>query len=318
MTLFKPNSIILIASNQPIVPLLMNNEIRSFIKYIQFERRYSIHTVEAYARDLNQFQLFLEPIHLINIVEANFTQIREWVVYLNAQEISNRSINRKITTLKSFYKYHLINQKIEINPATRVNVLKIEKKLPEFVDEENMAFLLDELQFPEDYMGVLSKTILDLFYGTGMRVEELVNIKSKYVDNVNLQLKVLGKRNKERIIPVSSRLMQQIREYVKVRNENISDAESSEYLFLTIKGNKIYKKLVYRQVNYYLSLVTTSSKKSPHVLRHTFATHLLNKGADLNAIKEILGHASLSATQIYTHNSIEKLKNVYKQAHPKA
>jgi len=296
----------------------MNKEIQDFTKYIQLERRYSIHTVEAYNRDLNQFQEFLDQIHLINIVKAEYPQIREWVVYLNNQEISNRSINRKITTLKSFYKYQLISQNIEVNPASKVNVLKTEKKLPEFVDEENMDFLLEKVEFTDDYIGMLSKTILDLFYGTGMRVEELVNLKHKNVDKVNLQVKVLGKRNKERIIPVSNQLMQQLILYSNYRNESISNAESSEYLFLTKNGNKIYKKLVYRQVNYYLSLVTTSSKKSPHVLRHTFATHLLNKGADLNAIKEILGHASLSATQIYTHNSIEKLKNVYKQAHPKA
>ena len=296
----------------------MNKEIQDFTKYIQLERRYSIHTVEAYNRDLNQFQEFLDQIHFINIVKAEYPHIREWVVYLNNQEISNRSINRKITTLKSFYKYQLISQNIEVNPASKVNVLKTEKKLPEFVDEENMDFLLEKVEFTDDYIGVLSKTILDLFYGTGMRVEELVNLKQKNVDKVNLQVKVLGKRNKERIIPVSNQLMQQLILYSDYRNESISNAESSEYLFLTKNGNKIYKKLVYRQVNYYLSLVTTSSKKSPHVLRHTFATHLLNKGADLNAIKEILGHASLSATQIYTHNSIEKLKNVYKQAHPKA
>ncbi len=296
----------------------MNKEIQDFTKYIQLERRYSIHTVEAYNRDLNQFQEFLNQIYLINIVKAEYPQIREWVVYLNNQEISNRSINRKITTLKSFYKYQLISQNIEVNPASKVNVLKTEKKLPEFVDEENMDFLLEKVEFTDDYIGVLSKTILDLFYGTGMRVEELVNLKHKNVDKVNLQVKVLGKRNKERIIPISKQLMQQLTLYSNYRNESISNAESSEYLFLTKNGNKIYKKLVYRQVNYYLSLVTTSSKKSPHVLRHTFATHLLNKGADLNAIKEILGHASLSATQIYTHNSIEKLKNVYKQAHPKA
>jgi len=296
----------------------MNKEIQDFTKYIQLERRYSIHTVEAYNRDLNQFQEFLDQIHFINIVKAEYPHIREWVVYLNNQEISNRSINRKITTLKSFYKYQLISQNIEVNPASKVNVLKTEKKLPEFVDEENMNFLLEKVEFTDDYIGVLSKTILDLFYGTGMRVEELVNLKQKNVDKVNLQVKVLGKRNKERIIPVSNQLMQQLILYSNYRNESISNAESSEYLFLTKNGNKIYKKLVYRQVNYYLSLVTTSSKKSPHVLRHTFATHLLNKGADLNAIKEILGHASLSATQIYTHNSIEKLKNVYKQAHPKA
>jgi len=296
----------------------MNKDILDFINYIQLERRYSAHTVEAYKRDLSQFQLFLEENNKGSILNATFNLIREWIVYLNSNSISNRSINRKITSLKSFYKYHLICNNIDVNPVKRVNVLKTEKKLPVFVEEEKMEILFDDIDFPDNYKGVISKTIIDLLYGTGLRVEEFVNIKLKDVDFVNQQIKVLGKRNKERIVPISNTVIRQIQIYLDRRSEIISDAKSSEYLFLTEKGNKIYKKFVYRQVNYYLSLVTTSSKKSPHVLRHTFATHLLNKGADLNAIKEILGHASLSATQIYTHNSIEKLKNVYKQAHPKA
>ncbi len=296
----------------------MNKEIQDFIDYIQLERRYSVHTVSAYCVDIEQFQLFLNENYSINIVDSDFANIRAWIVSLNSQKISNRSINRKISSLKSFYKYHLICQNIDVNPATKVNVLKTEKKLPVFVEEDKMEFLFEELKFSEDYMGVFSKTILDLFYGTGIRVEELVNLKEIDVDTDKLQIKVLGKRNKERIIPISNTVAQQIKLYITLKKETISNAKMSEFLFLTKNGNKVYKKLVYRQVNYYLSLVTTNSKKSPHVLRHTFATHLLNKGADLNAIKEILGHASLSATQIYTHNSIEKLKNVYKQAHPKA
>jgi len=296
----------------------VNKEIQDFIDYIQLERRYSVHTVSAYSVDIEQFQLFLNENYSINIVDSDFANIRAWIVSLNSQKISNRSINRKISSLKSFYKYHLICQNIDVNPATKVNVLKTEKKLPVFVEEDKMEYLFDELKFSEDYMGVFSKTILDLFYGTGIRVEELVNLKEIDVDTDKLQIKVLGKRNKERIIPISNTVAQQIKLYITLKKEVISNAKMSEFLFLTKNGNKVYKKLVYRQVNYYLSLVTTNSKKSPHVLRHTFATHLLNKGADLNAIKEILGHVSLSATQIYTHNSIEKLKNVYKQAHPKA
>ncbi|MCK5846799.1 MAG: tyrosine-type recombinase/integrase [Bacteroidales bacterium] len=296
----------------------MNKEILDFINYIQLERRYSVHTVDAYRSDLEQFQMFISEIYSDNILKADFAKIRDWIVYLNRQGISNSTINRKITTLKSFFKFHLISQNVDSNPATKINVLKTEKKLPVFVEEDNMEFLLDEVEFPDDYMGVFSKTILDLFYGTGIRVEELVNIKEKDVDHDRVQLKVLGKRNKERIIPISNNVLLQIDKYISLKKEVVNSAKSSEYLFLTKNGDKVYKKLVYRQVNYYLSLVTTNSKKSPHVLRHTFATHLLNKGADLNAIKEILGHASLSATQIYTHNSIEKLKNVYKQAHPKA
>lgn len=297
----------------------MKEPIIEFVKYLQLERRYSIHTVNAYSRDLTQFNEFLNNIHLINIEEADFAQIREWVVYLNSNEISNRSINRKISSLKSFYKYHLIRHNIEVNPAAKINVLKTEKSLPVFIEEKGMDMLFEEIIFPDDYLGVFSRTILQLFYNTGMRVEELVNLKTLDVDFSKLSLKVLGKRNKERLIPISKEMANQLQLYLNYRdNEGLNTLKSEGNLFLTQNGNKIYKKLVYRQVNYYLGLVTTNSKKSPHVLRHTFATHLLNKGADLNAIKEILGHASLSATQIYTHNSIEKLKNVYKQAHPKA
>ncbi len=297
----------------------MKDPILEFIKYLQLERRYSLHTINAYNRDLSQFNEFLINIHLINIEKADFAQIREWIVYLHSNEISNRSINRKISSLKSFYKYHLTRHNIDVNPAAKINVLKTEKSLPVFIEEKSMEMLFEDIVFPDDYLGVFSKTILMLFYNTGMRVEELVNLKTLNVDFVKLQLKVLGKRNKERLIPISIDMANQLQSYVDFRDSEVLNTTKSEgNLFLTQNGNKLYKKLVYRQVKYYLSLVTTNSKKSPHVLRHTFATHLLNKGADLNAIKEILGHASLSATQIYTHNSIEKLKNVYKQAHPKA
>ncbi len=296
----------------------MENSINIFINYLKLERRYSGHTTDAYERDLSQFDEFVKTIHLINILDADFYQIREWIVELNKNEISNRSINRKITSLRSYYKYHLSRNNIELNPAAKINVLKTEKNLPVFIEEDSMDYLFNDIEFTDDYMGILSKTILDLFYGTGMRAAELVNIKVLDISFDAMQVKVLGKRNKERIIPISIIIIEQIKLYLLERANVVNDTKSEEYLFLTKKGNKIYKKLVYRQVNYYLSLVTTSSKKSPHVLRHTFATHLLNKGADLNAIKEILGHASLSATQIYTHNSIEKLKDVYKNAHPKA
>lgn len=296
----------------------MSNSINEFIDYLKFERRYSHHTTDAYLNDLTQFHTFLTELFDIKIIEADFTMIRAWIVHLNSNEISNRSINRKITSLKSFFKYHISLEIISINPAAKINVLKTEKKLPVFIEEKNMEDLFEKVEFTNDYNGVLAKTILELFYATGIRVSELVNLKISGINFTSQQIKVLGKRNKERIIPISGELIKLINKYIDFRESIVSGTKSEDYLFLTQKGKKIYKKLVYRQVIYYLGLVTTASKKSPHVLRHTFATHLLNKGADLNAIKEILGHASLSATQVYTHNSIEKLKNVYKQAHPKA
>lgn len=292
--------------------------IKQYIDFIKLERRYSPHTVEAYRNDLFQFQLFMQDLYSIEIIEAQYVMIRAWIVHLSSNGISKRSINRKVTALRSFYKYHLIRENIKINPAVKINPLKTDKKLPVYVEEENMELLFKEVDFPEDYQGVMDNTIIDLLYTTGIRVSELVNLQLNYIDWSAMQIKVLGKRNKERIIPITPKLVEQLKKYNTHRDSILVEDNSQSYYFLTKNGKKIYNKLVYRSINYYLGLVTTISKKSPHVLRHTFATHLLNKGADLNAIKEILGHASLSATQIYTHNSIEKLKNIYKQAHPKA
>ena len=292
--------------------------IDQYIDFIKLEKRYSSHTVAAYNADLKQFYSFLEDVFQVKIRNAEYVMIRAWVVHLNDNKISKRSINRKITTLRSFYKYHLTRNNIEINPASKVDLLKTDKKLPVFIEEENMEILFDKVEFSDNYNGVLARTIIELLYATGIRVSELVNLKTKDVDWVLLQIKVLGKRNKERIIPITKSLEIQMKLYNLQKASLLGDNAKLNYYFLTEKGKKTYNKLVYRNILYYLRLVTTVSKKSPHVLRHTFATHLLNKGADLNSIKEMLGHASLSATQIYTHNSIEKLKNVYKQAHPKA
>jgi integrase/recombinase XerC len=267
---------------------------------------------------LHQFQDFLVQTASLSILLASYSDIRQWIISLSASSISKRSVNRKITALKSFYKYHLIHGSISINPAIKISQLKTERKLPTYVEEENMVLLFEEGIFPEDYQGLLAKTISELLYATGMRVSELCNLKYSNIQWNSNQIKVLGKRNKERIIPLTTKMVLILKEYGSEKNKFIINSESGDWVFLTKNGKKIYSKLVYRLINYYLSLVTTINKKSPHVIRHTFATHLLNKGADLNAIKEILGHTSLSATQIYTHNSIEKLKNVYKQAHPKA
>ncbi len=293
------------------------DSITKYIDYLSIERRYSNCSVTAYNKDLSQFVEFIE-LYKIDILEADYSIIRAWIVYLNSKGISNRSINRKISALRSFFKYQLLLGNIKNNPATKITLLRTDKPLPTYVEEENMEKIFSEVVFPDDYNGVLAKTMIDLLYSTGIRVSELVNLR---LDNINWSkqhIKVLGKRNKERIIPITNVLITQLEQYMSVRAVVVNNDLDSNYYFLTFKGKKIYNKLVYRNINYYLSLVTTISRKSPHVLRHTFATHLLNKGADLNAIKEILGHASLSATQVYTHNSIEKLKNIYKQAHPKA
>lgn len=292
--------------------------IKQYIDFINLERRYSTHTINAYTADLSQFSSYIELIYNVGILESDFSMIRSWIVNLNSQDISKRSINRKITSLRSFFKYHLSRQNIDANPVAKISLLKTDKKLPVFVEEEGMEDLLNGIEFPDTYIGVFDRTIIELFYTTGIRLSELVNLRNSQIDWSSKQLKVLGKRNKERIIPLTNSMMKQLEVYNRRKINDIDVVDDDIYYFLTVKGKKIYNKLVYRKIKLYLSHVTTISKKSPHVLRHTFATHLLNKGADLNAIKEILGHASLAATQVYTHNSIEKLKNVYKQAHPRA
>jgi len=295
--------------------------IEQYIHYIKYEKRYSAFTLRSYEQDLKQFLIFIRQKYDLQILQSDYTHIRAWIVKLSNDNISKRSINRKITSLRSFYKFHKASGAINNNPAAKIKLLKTSKPLPVFVAEENMEHLFEDEIFSDDYKGKLSKAIIDLFYATGMRVSELVNLKEQDIDWYQGQLKVLGKRNKERIIPMSENLKKSLHLYNKVKHDQFTDIDTStdgKYFFIGTKGKKIYSKFVYRQINYYLSLVTTIKKRSPHVIRHTFATHMLNKGADLNAIKEILGHASLSATQVYTHNSIEKLKHVYKQAHPKA
>ena len=293
-------------------------EIEKFISYIKFEKRYSAYTISAYENDLAQYHKFLVQKYDVPVLKSDYTHIRAWIVFLGVENISQRSINRKITTLRSFFKYYKSKGEIATNPTIKINLLKTSKPLPLYVEEDNMEDLFNANFFSDDYKGVLSRAIIELLYSTGMRVSELVNLKNQSIDWHHKQLKVLGKRNKERIIPLSIQTIEILHLYIKVKKEAFNTITDDSYFFLGVKGKKIYSKFVYRIINYYLGLVTTIKKKSPHVIRHTFATHMLNNGADLNAIKEILGHASLSATQIYTHNSIENLKNVYKQAHPKA
>ena len=286
----------------------------AFLEYIQFEKRFSNHTLVAYTNDLNQFIIYLSTVYEIkNVVEVNHTIIRSWIVSLMEQKITPRSVNRKITTLKTFYKF-LLRQSIVIeNPMLKIQAPKTSKRLPVFVEKEKMDTLLDNVDFGDDVEGQRNKLIIELFYATGMRLSELINLKQANIDLHSLQMKVLGKRNKERIIPFNREIKNEIQKYIKTK-----ESLPNEFLFETKTGTKLYDKLVYRIITTYLAQITTLDKKSPHVLRHTFATHMLNNGADLNAIKELLGHASLSATQIYTHNTVEKLKNIHQQAHPKA
>lgn len=291
--------------------------IERFLQYIRFEKRFSPHTILAYQSDLEQFfKYLLDTYEVTDTTEINHSMIRSWMVSMMELKISTRSINRKITTLKTYYKFLLRNKVVTVNPMMKIQSPKTSKRLPVFVDQNKMDVLFDQIDFGEGYEAIRDRLMMELFYATGMRLTELVNLKESDLDLGNCQVKVVGKRNKERIIPFTNRLRNLIDEYMIKRNEISS--KDINLLFITIKGKPIYQKLVYRIVTQRLGEVTTMDKKSPHVLRHTFATHMLNHGADINSIKEILGHANLSATQVYTHNTIEKLKKVYKQAHPRA
>ena len=290
--------------------------ISDFCNYITHQKRYSPHTVVAYQKDLEQFNTFLvKQYDITSVNDVTSIIIRSWIVELIEEGITPRSINRKISTLKSFYKFLLKNKLTESNPLVKIVTPKIAKRLPVFLGEIDVDKLFSEISFQDDFEGVRDQLVLELFYSTGIRLSELVNLKLSFVDLSTKTIKVLGKRNKERIIPIGEKLINLVVRYLSKRKEN---EVKNIYFFTTNKGEQTYPKLIYRLVNKYLSLITTVSKKSPHILRHTFATHMLNNGADLNTIKEILGHASLSATQVYTHNTIEKLKNIYKQAHPRA
>jgi integrase/recombinase XerC len=239
-------------------------------------------------------------------------------VNLAENDIKPRSINRKLSTLKTYFKFLRRENLVDKNPLLKIQALKPEKKLPEFVSEQKMHFLLDDFIFADSFEGIRNKLIIEILYFTGIRLSELTELKDSDIDLNKMQLKVVGKRNKERIIPFEQNLKNSIYTYIESRNTEFANDMGGNYFLRTSKGRKIYKKLVYRIVNTYLGQVSTLQKTSPHVLRHTFATHMLNNGADLNAIKELLGHANLSATQVYTHNTIDKLKTIYKQAHPRA
>jgi len=290
----------------------------SFLKHLQFEKRYSAYTLRSYKTDLDQFEAFCQSVDRNLVVDkADFRIIRSWVVSMIEGGLEARTVNRKITTLKSFYKYLLRQQLITVNPMDKVLAPKQNKRLPQFVEEDKINMLLDEYEFSHDFAGIRNRLIIEMFYITGMRLSELIHLKDKDVDFNNLTVRVLGKRNKERLIPFHQTYLKVFKDYISLREQTFGSPEH-DHFFVTDKGKVLYEKFAYRVVNHYLRFVTTMEKRSPHVLRHTFATHMLNKGADLNAIKEILGHANLSATQVYTHNTFEKLRTIYKQAHPRA
>jgi integrase/recombinase XerC len=289
-----------------------------FLKYIEFQKKYSSHTLNSYATDLNDFFQFCSENDFIdseNEIVSDYKIIRKWVAYLSSHNLSPKTINRKLSTLRSFYNFLLRKELIDINPVLKVTRLKTEKKLPEFITGDKMDLLLDSPVFPDNFEGMRDRLIIEMLFGTGMRRAELIGLT---IENINLakkNIKVTGKRNKQRIIPFPYSLTDLLNKYLTERNnsETVHD-----FLFITKSGKQIYPNLVYRVVNKYISFISTQKKKSPHILRHAYATAMLNNGADINAVKELLGHANLSATQIYTHNTFEKLNRIYKQAHPRA
>ena len=288
-----------------------------FLEYLQYEKRFSLHTCTAYEADLCQYVDFFTHLE-VELPKATHEDIRLWIIDLLDQNQSPRTVNRKISTLKSFYKFLVQNDFITINPTLKVITPKQSKSLPVFATEKEMENLFENVEFPKNFEGKRDRVIIELFYATGIRSAELATIKLKDIDFYQETIKVLGKRRKERIIPFSRHLVPALKEYIQEYENTFGFFEQEALFLVTNKGADIYPKLIYRTVRKYLEMVATISKRSPHVIRHTFATHLLNNGADLTAIKELLGHTSLAATQVYTHTSIEKLKQSYKQAHPRA
>lgn len=293
--------------------------ITQHLDYLRFERRMSPNTVIAYQGDLEQFAQYAEQAFQISdLLAVDADVIRTWILTMMEEGITTRSINRKICCLKSFFNYHLKVGHITENVMRQVVAPKVSKRLPHFVEKNDMEKLFSSDLFEENFEGCRDRAIMELFYATGMRLSELLNIKLSDIDFYEQNVKVLGKRNKERIIPISNVAKSALEKYFSVYEEQFGEMNKNCCIFVTDKNKKMYPKAIYNIVRKYLDCVTTIDKRSPHVLRHTFATHLLNNGADINAIKEILGHSSLAATQVYTHNSIEKLKSIYKQAHPRA
>ena len=291
--------------------------ISSFLKYLEFEKRYSQHTLKSYRNDLNQFETFLQGASSLALETAEHQHIRGWLIHMVQSGLSATTINRKIATLRSYYKYSLRHNLIQQDPSSRVKILKAGKSLPVFVKEAELIKVLDQMIFTEGFTGLRDQLVMEFLYSTGTRLSELVNLPERDIDINQAQVKVLGKRNKQRIIPVPKPLIPIIVNYQIQKKKEFPD-NYSPYLIVSNSGRQSYPMLIYRIVNRALKSLNSLEKQSPHILRHTFATHLLNKGAELNAVKELLGHSSLAATQVYTHNSIERLKEVFNRSHPKA
>ncbi|MDW3196412.1 MAG: tyrosine-type recombinase/integrase [Cytophagales bacterium] len=294
--------------------------VTNFLKYLSFEKRSSQHTITAYEEDLKQLQEFLsETFEIEDHSEVRHTHLRNWIIHLMENEMSPVSINRKIACLKSYFKFLLSREYVETNPASRLRPLKTEKRLPSFVKSTEMEELLSLPVFKGDSLPECrDRLIIELLYGTGMRLSELLGLKNTDINFFDQSIKVLGKRNKERVIPITSFVVELIKKYNNLAMEKWGTITGESALIRTDQGKPVYPMFIYRTVKKYIGEVSTLTKRSPHVLRHTFATHLLDKGADLNAVKELLGHTSLAATQVYTHNSLEKLKSAFDQAHPRA
>jgi integrase/recombinase XerC len=300
------------------MPQSLTLYIADFINYLKFQKRYSRHTIISYETDLRDFEEYLTGIYgSLQIEEIKSTFVRTWLASLKEAGNSSRTINRKISSLKSFFKYQIKKENLVSSPMSVISNPKVSKRLPQFVDKKDIDLLFSHVEFPGNWEGLTDRLLLQLFYHTGIRQAELVQLQNGHFDKHNSNIKVLGKGNKERVIPISNELASAISEYISRKKQEFIDIDHA-FLLINKKGKKMMPRQVYSIVKKYLSLVTTIDKKSPHILRHSFATHLTNNGADLNAVKELLGHSSLAATQVYTHNTIEKLKEAYKKAHPKA
>jgi integrase/recombinase XerC len=300
------------------MPELAQTHIQRFTDYLKFQKRYSLNTVRSYQDDLVQFFDYVQlQFGLLQLNEIGHPYVRSWLASLKERSISSKTLNRKISCLKSFFKYLIKIGELDQTPMSKVISPKIGKRLPDFIRIEDSTKLIDSLENTEDWRGLNTRMLITIFYNTGMRLSELINLKEEQIDFHKRQIKVLGKGNKERLIPVSAELIAAIRDYIASKRKTFGKADQA--LLVTEKGKKMYPKYPYLVVKSFLAhAVQPLQKKSPHILRHSFATHLSNNGADLNAIKDLLGHSSLAATQVYTHNTIEKLKDVYKKAHPKA
>jgi len=292
--------------------------IESYLRYIKYEKRFSDHTIQSYQSDLTQLRNYLSgEFSIKNFNEISYPLLRNWVVSLAEQKLNPKSINRKIISVRSFYKFLLRSGRLQQNPASKLRLLKTSKTLPNFVRHSEIISLLDNIDWDQTFKHQRDKLVLELLYSTGIRENELINLKESDVNLIEQQIKVLGKRNKERIIPVTRNLINQINKYLSLKKEGF-EGNGEPYLIVTNRRKKAYPMFIYRIVNRYLKSYTHVEKSSPHVLRHTFATHLLNNGADLNSVKDLLGHESLASTQVYTHNTLDKLKKIFEQAHPKA